>query len=332
MKSYLKLSLVLFGMLLMTAHCQEDDAPDDGEGEDPPDGEVDHEEGEVEGEEGDGEGEDMEGEHEGGEDDGAEIHEGDEDEGEGESEEGMEMPAALTLEQMNTLHKKIDVNGNGKVSLAEVTDFAHKMRRELAKSELDEIMKDMDLDKDGKLNWAEFLGDASEIPEEEQNEKQKQFGELDTNKDKSIDHDELAQMYHHHTNEGVETELTNVAMKDKDIDNNGVLSLKEFFQHLQQEGEEPMEIPAEDQEVFKKLDADGSGTLTLKELKAWESGSFQAEEASRKLFAKADKDQDNHVTAEELSQASQEIAEDQDYEPQMYLSQWAEQHAEKGEL
>jgi len=30
------------------------------------------------------------------------------------------------------------------------------------------------------------------------------------------------------------------------------------------------------QEIFKKLDTDGSNSLTLKELKAWESGSFQA--------------------------------------------------------
>jgi len=330
MKSYVKLSFVLFGILLLTAHCKDaagmeaaDYEEDPGsEGEDVPEGD-DMPEG-AEGEE--DEGEMSEGE----EGDLPEDGEEGEEDAEGDDMDKME---ALTPEQMSALHKKIDGNGNGKVSLAEVQDFAHKMRRELAKSELDEVMKDMDTDKDGKLNWAEFLGDAAEVPEEEQNEKQKQFEELDTNKDKTIDMDELAQMYHHHTNDLVETELTNVAMKDKDQDKNGVLSLEEFFQHLSMEGEAPADIPEEDKEIFKKLDTDGSGSLTLKELKAWESGSFQAEEAARKLFVHADKDKDNHLTAEEMTEARHDIAADKDYEPQMYLSQWAEQHAaHDGEL
>jgi len=297
MKSYLKLSLLLFGVLLFSAHCQEGQevATDDQE--------------EVE-----------EFKHEDGE--------GDEDEDDG----GMEKMDPLTPEQMKLLHKKIDANTNGKVSLAEVTDFAHQMRRELAKSELDDIMKQHDTNKDGKLTWTEFLGDAGEIPEEEQNEKHVHFKELDVNKDEALDMDELAQMYHHHTNEKVETELTNVAMKDKDTDKNGVLSLREFFQHLQIEGEDLVDIEEEDQKVFKDLDTDNSGTLTLKELKAWESGGYQAEEAAKKLFAMADKDKDNVLTLEEMNAIRHEVADHDDYEPQMYLTQWAEQHAQHGEL
>jgi len=229
---------------------------------------------------------------------------------------------------MHALHKKIDENGNGKVSLAEVTDFAHKMRRALAKAEMDEVMKDMDADKDGKLSWPEFLGDAGEVPEEEQNDKHSQFKDLDLNNDQALELNELAQMYHHHINDKVETDLTNLAMKDKDLDKNGALSLREFFLHLQVEGEDPVEIEAEDQELFKQLDTDNSGSLTLKELKAWESGSHQAEMAAKKLFEKADKNKDNVLTAEEMADVRQELADDKDYEPQMYLSQWAEQHKE----
>jgi Ca2+-binding EF-hand superfamily protein len=316
MTSYLRLSLALLGILLISTHCQEEKALGDLNEEEAAAHAAAHAD---EMGEGDDEGEEV-----------ADEEGGDEDEDDNGEMEKME---ALTPEQMHALHKKIDVNDNGKVSLAEVTDFAHKMRHALAKSELDEIMKDQDTDKDGKLSWTEFLGDAGEVTEAEQREKQQEFKELDVNKDNSLEPDELAQMYNHHINEKVETELTNSAMKSRDVDKNGVLSLREFFEHLQVEGEELVEIPADDEEIFTKLDKDGSGTLTLKELKAWESGSFQAEEAVKKIFAKADKNKDNVLTKEEMAEAREELADDKDYEAQMYLTQWAEQHkAEHGEL
>lgn len=314
MKSYLKFLLLLFGIFSITAYSQEDVESPDGEDE-PPEGEY-------------GEGEEpMEGEEDGEEP----MEDGEESDGQDE-DGGMEKMEAISPEHALALHKKIDANGNGKVSLAEIMDYAHKMRRALAKSELDEVMADSDTNKDGKLDWKEFLGDASEISEEDQNEKSKTFKELDTNNDQAIDHNELAQMYHHHISDEVEAKLTDIAMKDKDLDKNGKLTLEEFFQHLHAEGEEKVDIPDEDKEVFKKLDTDGSGDLTLKELKAWESNAFQAEEATRKMFEMMDKDKDNHVTAEEMQAAREEVAEHADYEPQMYLTQWAEQHAGKNEL
>lgn len=133
-------------------------------------------------------------------------------------------------------------------------------------------------------------------------------------------------MYHHHTNDKVELELTILAMRDKDTDRDGALSLREFFQDLQTEGEDPVEIGSDEQELFKQLDSDNSGSLTVQELKAWESGSYQAVAAAKKLFAKADENGDNILTKQEMAGVRQELADDQDYEPQMYLSQWAEQH------
>lgn len=233
---------------------------------------------------------------------------------------------------MKKLHQKIDANGNGKVSMAELTDYAHQMRRAVAKMELDDIMNSKDTSKDGKLTFDEFLGDPGKVPEEEQNERQAEFKALDANSDKFLDHDELASVYHHHTNEKVEGVLSKIAMKDKDKNRDGVLSLEEFYTHLQPEEEDPVEISPEDKDIFNKLDLDGSKSLSLKELQAWESGSFQAEEAVKKLFAHTDKDKDNHITAEEFDGAKDEIANDLDVDAHMYLSTWADHHTEKGEL
>jgi len=255
------------------------------------------------------------------------------EEGAAEHDETMDVFDPLSTEQIKELFKKMDGNGNGKVSLAEVNDFAHKMRRTMAKMELNDILKPKDTNKDGKLTFAEFLGNPGDVPEERQNEMQNEFKELDINGDKFVDGDEMAAVFHHHVNEKVEHTLTNMAMKDKDLDKNGALTLKEFYNHLQSEDEESeeVEISAEDKDTFNKLDVDGSGSLTLKELKAWESGSHQAEEAVRKLFKHADKDNDNVLTAEEIDGARHTLAKDGDADAQMYLTQWAENH-HHGEL
>merc|ERR1712048_10278 len=88
-------------------------------------------------------------------------------------------------------------------------------------------------------------------------------------------------------------------LKQKDTDGDGQLTSKEFWEGDALDGED---IPISDEEEadFRKLDIDGSGKLNLAELKAWESGLFHTEEAMKKLIEIADKDSDNHVTADEL--------------------------------
>lgn len=309
---FLRLWLLL-GALFVIGHCQEEED----------DGPVDVDESEQEDQE-------MEGEELDGEDDLGDPAYPDGDE---ETEEE-DVWDPLTSEQMRALHKKIDANANGKVSLAEITEYAQSMRRAMAKMELDDIMKGKDTNKDGKLDFHEYLGDPGLVPEKEQNEKTFEFKELDKNNDKFVDADELASVYHHHTNEKVENDLTKFALKDKDKNHDGVLSLEEFYIHLQpeDEDEEPVEITEEDKEIFGKLDVDGTNSLSLQELIAWESGSFQAEEAVKKIFMQADKDGDSQITADELDGARHDIANHHDVDAQMYLMQWADHHAERGEL
>lgn len=301
--------LWLFLSLLLVTHCQE-------------------KEDDLEDEEGVG--------GEGGDDvdlyQGMEDHEESDEEEQPDDEDDDPDFEPLTSEQMRTLHKKMDANSNGKVSLAEVNDYAHAMRRAIAKLELDDVMRGKDTDKDGKLTFDEFLGDPGRVPEEKQNEKVTEFKELDLNEDKLVDIDELASVYHHHTNEKVEATLAKIAMADKDANQDGKLTLEEFMMHLQQEGEEPVEIGEEDKEVFSKLDLDNDGTLSLKELQAWESGAFHAEEAVRKLFLTADKDKDNQLTADEMDEAKHDIHSDTDIDAQMHLTQWHDTHKEKNEL
>merc|ERR1712216_506431 len=56
------------------------------------------------------------------------------------------------------------------------------------------------------------------------------------------------------------------------------ISLEEFSRHLQSEGETTAEVQEEDKAIVKQLDADNSGTLSFKKVKAWQSGCYHAEE------------------------------------------------------
>ena len=65
----------------------------------------------------------------------------------------------LSTEQMHGIHKKMDANGDGKVSMAEVLAFSDSTRRQIAEREVETVLEEMDLDKDGKLSVQELVKD-----------------------------------------------------------------------------------------------------------------------------------------------------------------------------
>jgi Ca2+-binding EF-hand superfamily protein len=239
----------------------------------------------------------------------------------------------FSSDQMRGLHKKIDANSNGQVSLAELLDYAHVARRALAKSELDSIVQKLDTNKDGKISLKEYQDDGGRTfahhREESDKERKEEFEPIDENKDGFLEPEELTGMFHHHINDKVETKLTAVAMKDKDTNRNGALTIQEFYGHLadpEKEGApvDEAEIPDEEKEIFRKLDLDNSGTLTLKELKSWESGAFHTEESMKQLFQAADHNKDNVLTADELDASKSKIASEEFADAHSFVESWVE--------
>merc|ERR1712151_795594 len=107
-------------------------------------------------------------------------------------------------------------------------------------------------------------------------------------------------------------------MAAKDTDGDGMLTPKEFWEGDAIDGED-LALSDEEQADFKRLDADGNGKLNLIELKAWESGRFHTEEAMKKLFEIADKDNDMHISEEEVLSARELIA---GSDAQYHLMEW----------
>lgn len=247
-------------------------------------------------------------------------------------DDGIEQDA-LTSEQMRGMHAQIDANKDGKVSMEEIILYSQSMRKVIAKKDIHTVIDEMDSDKDGKLSLVELLKDMEQWGEEGEEDKAQaakrkeletvKFHAADANKDGFLDTEELPALFYPETHDGV-LELTAAAtLKSKDTNGDGVLTSKEFWEGDAVDGED-LAISDEEQADFNKLDVDGSGTLSLQELKAWESGGFHTEEAMKKLFELADQDHDMMVSADELDSARELIA---GSDAQYHLMEWSE-HAE----
>jgi len=262
------------------------------------------------------------------------VHEGD-DQIDGIEQEGGEQ--SLSADQMHGLHKKIDANGDGKVSMAELLAFSDSTRRQILEREVQAVLEEMDLDRDGKLSVQELVKDLDSWGGEDVKEDEHEaatmkelatakFGAADTSKDGLLDIHELPAIFYPETHEGVLDLTARQTLREKDGNGDGLLSLQEFWRGapsddaLDQEGEELI-VTDDEQEEFRKMDADHSGKLDLQELKAFESGRLHTEEAMKSLFELADRDKDMHVTAEELGAAREQIAGSEAHYP---FAEWAD--------
>merc|ERR1712066_1059994 len=117
---------------------------------------------------------------------------------------------------------------------------------------------------------------------------------------------EVPALFYPETHDGVLAVTVVETMKQKDKDGDGKLAPMEFWE-VDMTDEQDNELSEEENEDFRKLDLNGNGFLDLDELRSWESGRFHTEEAMKKMFELADKDNDMHVSLAELVEAREPI-------------------------
>jgi len=237
---------------------------------------------------------------------------------------------ALTSDQLRSMHSKIDQNRDGQISMQEIIEYSHNMRKVIAKKDISTVIDEMDTDKDGKLSLMELLKDMEQWGEEGEEDKAQaaqrkeletaKFHAADSDKNGYLDSTELPALFYPETHDGVLEMTAAATLKAKDTNGDGQLTPKEFWEGDAVEGDD-LAISDEEQADFNKLDVDGSGALNLEELKAWESGNFHTEEAMKKLFELADQNSDMSVSADELDKARELIA---GSDAQYHLMEWAE--------
>lgn len=234
----------------------------------------------------------------------------------------------LSSDQMHTLHGRVDVNRDGKVTLVELMGFFKQMRKSMAKKSTPETMAELDKNSDSKLSLTEMLADLSESEESEEDKannaiykaiQTKKFKAADSNNNGFLEEEELPAVFYSDTHDAVLQIDTEAAMKEMDTDGNGVLSPKELFHSDASAGAGEPGTVEDEHAKFQKLDTNGDGSLSIDELKPHEAGWLHAEMAFEHLIALADKDGDKMVTADELDKARKPIAET---EAHYHLMDW----------
>lgn len=243
------------------------------------------------------------------------------DSGEAEDEDFSTMP----LDKIRKLHQKLDADGDGNASLAELLQFSDKVHKETIKIIVPELLGMLDHIKDGKLSLEEILQDmssedgSSELTEEELNT----WKELETLKFKLADADgdgflsveEVEHMFYPETHEGVLRVSIESLIKRRDGDGDGKLNFTEFWGNItgnetdatENGTESPKAYTESEHKTFSKLDTNGDNLLDADELVAWESGKFHTEETLRELLDVADTNHDGHLSVEEIEEAKANI-------------------------
>lgn len=256
----------------------------------------------------------------------------------------------LSEEQLTALHKKIDANGDGKLSLEELKSFSKVTKTEINKKDAEYLWEDMDGNKDGKVSLEEYLNGTfsqpplQEVegeegkeelttrnqkldPEEEKVEKEletEKFKQADLNGDGFLDKTELPIAINPDLHEPTfhQTATEFVAKRDKNKD--GELDSEEFWSD-QGEGDraDDEENKAVAQADFEKLDLDKNGKLSVDEIKPWESGDHFTAEAMNDLVNTFDQDNDTHVSLKELVESGDLLP---TLSAASHFNEWAEHH------
>ncbi|PIN01662.1 Calmodulin and related proteins (EF-Hand superfamily) [Handroanthus impetiginosus] len=133
-------------------------------------------------------------------------------------------------EELEQVFKKFDVNGDGKISAAELGSIMGSLGHPATEEELNIMIQEVDSDGDGFIDLQEFI-------------------ELNTN---NIGHDEVL-------------ENLRDAFEVFDIDKNGTISAEELQNVMKSLGEEC--TLAECKKMISGVDSDGSGTISFDEFK-----------------------------------------------------------------
>lgn len=214
---------------------------------------------------------------------------------------GQTIQRALRPEELRGMHTILDSDGDGKVSMSEGLTYVRQHRRKLSHASTLQILANMDSNKDGRLDLQEFQKDLNQwkMEEDEKEDAISKFSAYDQDQDGILDEEESLLFFYW---------LFDFRKADGNSD--GSLTFKEFRKAAAKKSKSQGDGVAnpEDREVFKGLDADRNKRLCLQEYVSFKTGTFAAEEAMRKLFQLADKDDDIHLSTSELVEARQGMA------------------------
>eukprot|EP00928_Gymnodinium_smaydae_P029697 TRINITY_DN22295_c0_g2_i1.p1 TRINITY_DN22295_c0_g2~~TRINITY_DN22295_c0_g2_i1.p1 ORF type:complete len:279 (-),score=59.85 TRINITY_DN22295_c0_g2_i1:168-1004(-) len=233
----------------------------------------------------------------------------------------------LTKAQKQGIHLSVDANADGLASIEEFTSFAFKMRKFSASRDMESALLELDADGDGRLDAQEamaIVGSAKEGGEDE-NAKLRRAHELekfnvaDADGDGRLDVNEALSYFFPEMDDATAWLAAKFALKARDDDGDGELSAVEFWAYVRN-SKLPAALSDEELRIFRLLDKDRSGKLSLGELIAYESGAHHVSAHLEEMFEALDTNADSHISVSELHS----VANWKDTGFQHYFLEWVE--------
>jgi len=251
---------------------------------------------------------------------------------------------------MGAIHKKMDSNGDGRLSLNEVIEFSRLTSKDMEEVSSDGSMEQYDTNKDGKVTWKEVMRSVSEntidtsgfievdkktFMEQDRyftQQRKDRFEAVDQDKDGRLDSKEFA--YFHSPVESLPPDvlkaLVMASVKHNDRNGDGKLDSKEYFSFMQSREYEHEEKTEEiTEKAFAWLDVDGDGKLSVEELYRQESGEINMTSAFKDLFADADTDKDSHLSLDEFHKHMPLMTETP---AGSYIAKWMHHYLDSGHI
>ncbi|CAH1775337.1 unnamed protein product [Owenia fusiformis] len=187
--------------------------------------------------------------------------------------------STTVAEEMRAAFRVFDKNNDGKITREELKTTMVELGEKLTEEEIDAMLKDADLNKDGVIDYTEFVQMMSrrfshsldytengKFSPEQVADLRIAFNLLDKDKDGTITKDELKVVMTAFHQSVTDKELDEIFAK-VDLDRNGRIDFKEFLTML----EDKMKVQCEDAEMrqaFKVFDRDNNGYIDCDELKS----------------------------------------------------------------
>ena len=215
------------------------------------------------------------------------------------------MADLLTQEQLGEFKKafsKFDRDGNGFISGAELRHVMTNLGKKLTDEEADDIIREADIDGDGKVNCEEFVAMmASKMKDADREEEIRvAFRVLDRDGNGFIT---AAELRHVMTNIGdkLTDEEVYEMIREADMDGDGQVNCEEFVAMMAQKMKDS-DREEEIREAFCVFDRDGNGFISAAELRhvMTNIGDKLTDEEVDDMIREADIDGDGQVNCEEF--------------------------------
>jgi Ca2+-binding EF-hand superfamily protein len=224
------------------------------------------------------------------------------------AEEYSHLPPEEAKRRLRILAGKMDTNKDGMVDSEELTAWIHESLKQLDQDEVRERFPQIDLDKDGKLSWEEYLNDAfgedwkeDEDSKEFMKEDERYFQAADRNLDGKLTPEEFAAFQRPENHEHMAESIIKVTMDERDKNKDGTLTFDEYMSVVDKNKDSEW-YDMEKERFENEYDANKDGVLDKEEIHNWlapDTADSAREEAAH-LLKESDKDHDLKLTYDEI--------------------------------